>query len=118
MTNAIPCGYGHKIIDNGQIIYTSQAAMTYDMMGLYRQLSTATEMLSELLSIPKEEVENDIYKIAGCDIMEESFKAVLIKSGKGHYVIPTLTETAFNYTKEKLEKIRNENNKNQGCQRF
>lgn len=111
MAKAIPCGYGHKIIDNGQIIYTSQAAMTYDIIGLCKQLSTATKMLSELLSIPKEEVENDIYKMAGCDIMEESFKAVLMKQGKSHCIIPTLTETAFNYTKEKLEEVRSENNK-------
>lgn len=104
----IECGYGHKIIDGDQIIYTSQAAMAADMMSIFRMFDKSVELLSELIGIKPEDIVHDLYDISGCNIMNEAFKAVLAKQGKNGY-IPTLTETAFDHTKIRLSKeIKNE----------
>ena len=110
MAKAIPCGYGHKIIDGNDVIYTSQSAVNYDITALSKQLSITVKMLSQLLAIPEEDVSEDIYRMAGCDIMHEAFKAVLKQQGTDDY-IPTLTETAFKYTVKNLEELNNEVNK-------
>lgn len=102
MAKAIPCGYGHKIVDGDSIMYTSQYALCADISGLYKQLAKAEEMLSELLSIPVEQLSEDIFDISGCNMMREAFESVLRKQGKDAY-IPTITETVFEHTLSKLK---------------
>lgn len=97
----IECGYGHKIIDGDQIIYTSEAAMAADLNSIIKMFGKSVELLSKLIGIAPEDIIHDLYEISGCDMMREAFNAVLAKQGKNGY-IPTLTETAFDYTVDKL----------------
>lgn len=90
----IECGYGHKIVDGDNVVYTSQEAMVADMTSIFRMFDKSVELLSELIGIKPEDIVHDLYDISGCNIMNEAFKAVLAKQGKNGY-IPTLTETAF-----------------------
>lgn len=91
---AVECGYGHKIIDKDVIIYTSQEAIFADMTSVIKMLNKSVEMLSELIDVEPEYLVRDLYDISGCNMMEESIKAVLAKQGKNVY-LPTLTEDAF-----------------------
>lgn len=97
----VGCGYGHKIIDGDEIIYTSQEAMAADIIRIIKMFDKSVELLSILIGIPSEYIIHDLYEISGCDMMREAFNAVLAKQGKDGY-IPTLTETAFDYTVDKL----------------
>lgn len=90
----IECGYGYKIIDGDNVVYTSQEAMVADMTSIFRMFDKSVELLSELIGIKPEDIVRDLYDISGCNMMNEAFKAVLAKQGKNGY-IPTLTETAF-----------------------
>lgn len=98
---AVECGYGHKIIDGDKLIYTSQEAMAADIISIIKMFDKSVELLSKLIGIPPEDIIHDLYEISGCDMMREAFNAVLAKQGKDGY-IPTLTETAFDYTVDKL----------------
>ena len=97
----VGCGYGHKIIDGDKVTYTSSEAMAADMKNILRMLNKSVEMLSELISVEPEDIVHDLYDISGCNVMREAFNAVLAKQGKNGY-IPTLTETAFDTAKHKL----------------
>lgn len=97
----VECGYGHKIIDGDQIIYTSEEAMAADLTSIIKMFDKSVELLSKLIGIAPEDIIHDLYEISGCDMMREAFNAVLAKQGKNGY-IPTLTETAFDYTMDKL----------------
>lgn len=97
----VGCGYGHKIIDGNQIIYTSQEAMAADIAAIIKMFDKSVELLSKLIGIAPEDIIHDLYEISGCDMMREAFNAVLAKQGKDGY-IPTLTETAFDYTMDKI----------------
>lgn len=102
----VGCGYGHKIIDGDQIIYTSQEAVVADMKNILRMFNKSVELLSNLIDVKPEDIVHDLYDISGCNMMREAFNAVLAKQGKNGY-IPTLTETAFNATRRnKCEAIK------------
>lgn len=94
-------GYGHKIIDGDQVIYTSQEAMAADVKSLMKMLGKSAEMLSELINVSPEEIVHDLYEISGCDMMREAFNTVLAKQNKT-LCIQTRTEKAFNDAKQKL----------------
>lgn len=90
----VECGYGHKIIDEDKIIYTSQEAMAADMTSILRMFNKSVELLSDLIDVKPEDIVHDLYDISGCNMMREAFNAALAKQGKNGY-ISTLTEIAF-----------------------
>ena len=101
MASVRECGYGHKIIDDDKIIYTSQAAMAYDIETLTIVLGMAISWLSEILDIPTSEIYQDFYDLSGRNMMLESMNAVLRKQGRYHK-LPTITEQSFAIVKECL----------------
>lgn len=92
---AVELGYGHRIIDGDNVIYTSKEAIMADIESLCDMLNKSVEMLSELIDVKPEYIISDLYEMCGCNIWEEAIKAVLAKQGKKYY-LPTLTEDAFN----------------------
>lgn len=94
MAYAVDCGYGHRIIDDDKVVYTSTDAIVADLDSLCKMLNTAAKMLSELIDVKQEYIIEDLYKMTGCNMWEEAIKAVLAK--KGVKPLPTLTEDAFN----------------------
>ena len=102
MASVRECGCGHKIIDDDKIIYTSQAAMAYDIETLTIVLDMALSWLSEILDIPTSEIYQDFYDLSGRNMMLESMNAVLRKQGRYHK-IPTITEQSFALVKECLK---------------
>lgn len=90
---AVECGYGHKLIDGNNIMYTSNEAIVTDLTALCRMLNKSVEMLSELINVKPEYIIEDLYDMTGCNLWEEAMKAVLAKQGVKP--LPTLTEDAF-----------------------
>lgn len=93
MAYAVDCGYGHRIIDDEKVMYTSSDAIDADLESLCKMLNTATKMLSKLIDVKQEYIIEDLYEMTGCNMWEEAIKAVLAK--KGVKPLPTLTEDAF-----------------------
>lgn len=93
---AVECGYGHKLIDGNNIMYSSNEAIVADLDALCKMLNTAAKMLSELIDVKQEYIIEDLYEMTGCNMWEETMKAVLAK--KGVKPLPTLTEDAFDAT--------------------
>lgn len=94
MAYAVERGYGHKLIDGNNIMYTSNEAIVADLTSLCRMLNKSVEMLSELIDVKPEYIIEDLYEMTGCNMWEEAIKAVLAKQGENVY-LPTLTEDAF-----------------------
>jgi hypothetical protein len=80
-TITIPCGYGHKIVTDTEVLYTSHRAVEYDLETMMAMLSIALNMLSELLDMPVEDIAYDLYNLSGRNMMLEAFNSALKKNG-------------------------------------
>ena len=88
------------------MMYTSQKALASDITGLMTMLDKSVDMLSQLMSWPKEKILADLYTMSGCDNIHEAFKEVITEHGID-FDIPTPTETVF---KIKLAEMENQSN--------
>lgn len=105
-----PCGYGNKIVTDSEVIYTSQQAVNADFEAVIKMLEVATEFLSSILGLHKQDVISDLYELSGSDIMKESYDAVVRRYNPKYVPIPTITEQAVSnvVTKLKEREIANE----------
>ena len=96
---AYNCGYGHALVDNNNIIFTSPDAAGNFMETISILLESAITDLSEILELPKELIISDYVKENDLDIIQASFKAVLKRSGKWN------EEVEKTITRHKIEAI-------------
>ena len=106
--SAVGSGYGHIIIDyeRGSMIATSPQAVESFMDVTLKILNAMTKDLSELTSIPEEQIIQDYIQDCKCNLMHESIEAVVKKQCKkeGRKYIepePTLTRQFFMNAKNK-----------------
>lgn len=76
------CGYGHVLVDNNSIIFTSQNAASSFVETISILLESAITDLSEILGLPKELIISDYVKENDLNIMQASMKAVLKRNGQ------------------------------------
>lgn len=79
---AYDCGYGHTLVDDNNIIFTSPDAAGDFMKTISILLESAITDLSEILGLPKELIISDYVKENDLNMMQASFKAVLKRSGQ------------------------------------
>ena len=98
-----PCGYGNKFVTGSEVIYTSQQAVNADFESVIKMLGVATEFLSSILGLPKQDVISDLYELSGSDIMKEAYDAVVRRYNPNYVPIPTITESAVSNVITKLK---------------
>lgn len=96
---AYNCGYGHALVDNNNIIFTSPDAVSNCLETMSILLESAITDLSEILGLPKELIISDYVKENDLNIMQASIKAVLKRSGKWN------EEVEKTITRHKIEAI-------------
>lgn len=79
---AYDCGYGHALVDNNSIIFTSSDAVGNCLETISIVLESAITDLSEILGLPKELIISDYVKENDLNIMQASMKAVLKRNGQ------------------------------------
>lgn len=89
-----PCGYGNKFVTGSEVIYTSQQAVNADFEAVIKMLGVATEFLSSILDLCRQDVVSDLYELSGSDIMKESYDVVVRRYHPNYVPIPTITEQA------------------------
>ena len=92
---AVGTKYGRwEIIDPGK---------PYVWNGNIKMLEVATELLSSILGLHKQDVISDLYELSGSDIMKESYDAVVRRYNPNYVPIPTITEQAVSNVVTKLK---------------
>lgn len=93
------CGYGHALVDNNNIIFTSPDAVGNCLETISILLESAITDLSEILGLPKELIISDYVKENDLNIMQASMKAVLKRNGQWN------EEFEKTITRQKIEAI-------------
>lgn len=76
------CGYGHVLVDNNSIVFTSPDAVGNFVENMSVLLESAITDLSEILELPKELIISDYVKENDLNIMQASIKDVLKRNGQ------------------------------------
>ena len=76
------CGYGHVLVDNNSIVFTSPDAASNFVRTISILLESAITDLSEILELPKELIISDYVEENDLNIMQVSMKAVLKRNGQ------------------------------------
>lgn len=76
------CGYGHALVDNNSIVFTSSDAVGSCLETMSILLESAITDLSEILGLPKELIISDYVKENDLNIIQASMKAVLKRNGQ------------------------------------
>lgn len=96
------CDYGHVLVDNNSIIFTSPDAVGNFMETMSILLESAITDLSEILGLPKELIISDYVKENDLNIMQAAMKAVLKRNGQYN------EEFEKTITRHKVEAITNQ----------
>lgn len=95
-------GYGHVLIDNNSIAFTSQSAVSSFMETMSILLNSAITDLSEILGLPKEIIMSDYIKEQDLNVIQAAMKDVLKRNGQWN------EEFEKTITRHKIEAITNQ----------
>lgn len=96
---AYDCGYGHALVDNNSIVFTSPDAVGNFVETMSILLESAITDLSEILNLPKELIISDLVKENDLNIMQTAMKDVLKQNGQWN------EEFEKTITRQKIEAI-------------
>lgn len=96
---AYDCGYGHALVDNNSIVFTSPDAVGNFMKTMSILLESAITDLSEILGLPREIIISDYVKEHDLNIIQAAMADVLKRNGQYN------EEFEKTITRQKIEAI-------------